>query len=518
MAAAQPPAPDHRLAIIGAGLSGIGMGIALRRAGIEDFVIFERAGDIGGTWRDNVYPGIAVDVPAQAYQFSYELNPGWSRVFARGEEVKAYVDHCADRYGIRPFVRLDADVRARTWDEDAHLWRLDVNGEEVTARYVVSAIGPFVEPKEPGIEGVADFTGTLLRSASWDRGFDAAGKRVAVVGTGASAVQIVPRLARHAARLDVYQRTPIWVGPKLDPPTPGIVKALYRRVPGVQRVVHRVATDLVEAGLVTGVVEYHRLKWASAFTKVLAREIFYRQQVPDAALRAKLTPDYDIGCKRPAVSNTYLRTFTRDHVELVTDPIERITPGGIRTADGTERDVDAIVLATGFHLAFDPEPFEHRPVRGRDGLDLAALYRERTPGSYESVSMPGLPNHFMIFGPYGWTGGTWHQLVEVASRHIIRVVREAERRGATAVEVRREAAEAWTAMAEEKLSHSLWREGNCATANSYYFDRHGNTAFLRPTSSRAAFAAAASFPLDDYVYERAPATSGEAVARAGAAG
>jgi cation diffusion facilitator CzcD-associated flavoprotein CzcO len=518
MAAAQPAAPDHQLAIIGAGLSGIGMAIALRRAGIEDFVIFERADDIGGTWRDNVYPGIAVDVPAQAYQFSYELNPEWSRVFARGDEVKAYIDHCADRYGIRPFVRFEADVQARTWDEDAHLWRLDVNGEEVTARYVVSATGPFIEPKEPGIAGVDEFGGTVLRSASWDRGFDPAGKRIAVIGTGASAVQIVPQLAPAAARLDVYQRTPIWVGPKIDPPTPGAVKELYRRVPVVQRVVHRVATDLVEAGLVTGVVEYHRLKWGGAIAKVLAREVFYRWQVPDAELRAKLTPDYDIGCKRPAVSNTYLRSFTRDDVDLVTDAIESVTPTGVRTVDGTERDVDAIVLATGFHLAFDPEPFERRPVRGRDGFDLAALYRERTPGSYESVSMPGLPNHFMIFGPYGWTGGTWHQLVEVASQHILRVVGEAERRGATAVEVRAEAADAWTAMAEEKLSHSLWREGNCATANSYYFDRHGNTAFLRPTSSRQAFAAAASFPLDDYVYERVPDPSGETVASTAAAG
>lgn len=501
-------APDHHLAIIGAGISGIGMGIALRRAGIEDFVIFERAHDIGGTWRDNVYPGIGVDVPAQAYQFSFELNPDWSRVFARGAEVKAYVDHCADAYGIRPHIRLGCDVRTRTWDEDAHVWRLDVNGDEVTARFVVSAIGPFVAPKDPGIPGVEDFGGTVLRSAGWDRSFDARGQRIAVIGTGASAVQIVPILARHAARLDVYQRTPIWVAPKVDPPTPGVVKALYRRVPGVQRAVHRVAADLVEMGLVGAVVDYQRLKAPSRVVKFLGREVFYRQQVPDAELRARLTPDYDIGCKRPAVSNTYLRSFTRENVELVTDPIERITSSGVCTADGAERDVDAIVLATGFHLAFDPEPFEDRPVHGRDGFDLAALYRERTPGSYESVSLPGLPNHFMIFGPYGWTGGTWHQLVESASAHIVRVVREAGRRGATAVEVRPEAAEAWTAMAERKLSHSLWREGNCATANSYYFDRHGNTAFLRPTSSRRAFRAARTFPLDDYRYETAarPAT------------
>lgn len=509
--------PDHHVAVIGAGLSGIGMGIALRRAGIEDFVILERAQDIGGTWRDNVYPGVAVDIPAQAYQFSFELNPDWSRAFARGGEVKAYVDHCADRYGIRPFIRLDADVRSRTWDEAAHLWRLDVNGEEVSARFVVSATGPFMEPKEPAIHGVADFEGEILRSASWDQGFEAAGKRIAVVGTGASAVQIVPELAREAAHLDVYQRTPIWVGPKPDHKTPSVVKALYRRVPVLQAAVNRITSGVVEAILVTSVVEYRRVGWAARAAGVAAREVFYRWQVPDAELRAKLTPDYTIGCKRPAVSNVYLRTFMRDEVELVCDPIDRIMPTGIRTQDGTLREVDAIVLATGFHMAFDPEPAERRPVRGRDGFDLAEYFRENVPASYETVSMSGLPNHFMIFGPYGWTGGTWHQLVESASQHIVRVLRETERRGATSVEVRREAAEAWSAAAQEKLSHSLWLSGNCATSNSYYIDRHGGVTFLRPTSSRQAFAAARTFPLDDYTYEGTAQTLGHPVV-AGRAG
>ncbi len=504
-----PHAPDHHVAIIGAGLSGIGMGIALRRAGIEDFVILERADDVGGTWRDNVYPGIAVDVPAQAYQFSFELNPDWSRVFARGAEVKGYVDHCTDRYGVRPHIRFGADVTARTWDEDAQLWRLAVSGEEVTARFVISAIGPFLEPKEPSIDGVADFQGDVLRSARWDDDVDLAGKRVAVIGTGASAVQIVPRLARRAARLDIYQRTPIWVGPKFDPQTPRVVRALYRRFPAVQETVRRVATRGVEAGLVTGVVEYARWGWVGRVGAWAGRELWYRQQVPDPELRARLTPDYDIGCKRPAVSNTYLRTFTKPNVELVTDPIARITPTGVQTADGEVREVDAIVLATGFWLATDPEPFEARPVRGRDGFDLAAFYRDHRPMSYESVSMPGLPNHFMIFGPYGWTGGTWHVLVEVASTHIVRVLQAAQRRGATTVEVRRDAAERWTAEAEDKLSRSLWHAGNCSTSNSYYFDRHGATTFLRPSSSGQAFRAARTFPLDDYVFEpaRVPVTS-----------
>ena len=490
----------HRIVIIGAGLSGIGMGIKLRRHGVEDFVIFERAADIGGTWRDNVYPGIGVDVPAQAYQFSYELKPDWSRMFAKGHEVKAYVDQCADRYGVRRHIQLDCDVTRREWDADAALWRLTVSGREVTARFVISAIGPVVEPKQTVLDGVEDFTGTVLRSARWDHAVDLHGKRVAIVGTGASAVQIIPEIAREVAQLDVYQRTPIWVGPKFDPKFPSRVQALFRRVPATQRAVRWVTTAGCEWLFISVIVHHDRWSWATAALRRYWRDVWYRQQVPDPALRARLTPGYGVGCKRPAVSNTYLRTFTRDNVSLVTDPIERVTASGVRTVDGTKRAADVLILATGFWLASDPEAFAGRPVRGRDGFDLETYFREQRAASYESVSMPGLPNHFMIFGPYGWTGGTWHVLVETASTHILRVIEEAERRGARSVEVRPEAAERWTEFARTRLRRSLWQSGSCATANSYYFDRKGDTPFLRPTSSAAAWKAARTFPFEDYAF------------------
>jgi cation diffusion facilitator CzcD-associated flavoprotein CzcO len=494
--------PDHEVAIIGAGLAGIGMAIALRRAGIEDFVILERASDIGGTWRDNVYPGIAVDVPAQAYQFSFELKPDWSRVFARGHEVRAYIDQVADRYGVRPFVRLDTEVVERVWDEDARLWRLRIGaGGELTARFVVSAIGAFVDPKPCQIDGIPAFAGPVLHSAAWDDSVELDGRRVAVIGTGASAVQIVPKLARIAARLDVYQRTPIWVGPKFDPETPELVRRLYGRAPAVQQAVRRTVTRGLEAGLVGLVVHHDRYGWITRAGGWLARNVWYRSQVPDPDLRRRLTPDYEIGCKRPAVSNTYLRAFTRENVELVSEPIDRVTPAGVRTADGIEREVDVLVLATGFRMATDPENFRRTPVRGRRGFDLATFYAENHARSYESVSIPGLPNHFMIFGPYAWTGGTYHQLIETASHHIVRVLGEAHRRGATAVEVREKAAERWTRFVVDRLARSLWRAGTCHLANSYYFDHHGDTPFLRPTSSAQAWHAARNFPLDDYVFE-----------------
>ncbi len=498
--------PDHQVAIIGAGLGGLGAAIALKRAGIEDFVVLERASDIGGTWRDNTYPGIAVDIPAQAYQFSYELKPDWSRVFATGAEVKSYIDHCADRYDVRRHVRLESEVVVREWDEEAHLWRLRLPaGSEITARFVISAVGAFVNPKPAEIPGVEEFEGPVLRSAAWDHSLSLEGKRAAIVGTGASAVQIVPEIARKVARLDVYQRTPIWVGPKVDFRTSAAAKWLFRSYPRAQDAVRRVVTSVVEAGLVGGVVHYESSAWLTRGAAWLARNIWYRQ-VRDPDVRRRLIPDYDVGCKRPSVSNSYLRTFNRPNVELVSERIERVFDRGIRTVDGREREIDVLVLATGFRLATDPENYRLNPVRGRDGFDLASFYASHRARSYESVSLPGLPNHFMIFGPYGWTGGTWHVLVESASHHIVRVIKEAERRGATAVEVREEAAERWTRFAVERLGRSLWSLGSCATANSYYFDHHGDTPFLRPTSSREAWHAARTFPLDDYSY-RTPGTS-----------
>jgi cation diffusion facilitator CzcD-associated flavoprotein CzcO len=494
--------PDHEVAIIGAGLSGLGMGTALKRAGIEDFVILERAGDVGGTWRDNTYPGVGVDIPTFAYQFSYDLKPDWSRVFAKGAEVKAYVDGYTDRHGLRPHLRLDSEVTARTWDEDEHLWRLSLggSGEELTARFVVSAIGAFVDPKPAGVPGVEDFAGTVIHSARWDHAQDLAGRRVAVIGTGASAVQIVPSIAREVGHLDVYQRTPIWVSPKYDPRIPPRLQRLFARVPVTQRLVRAVACAITELILIRMTVHYRRSGFLVRAVERSNRR-YVERSVRDPELRRKLTPGYGFGCKRPSVSNHYLRTFNRDNVELVTEAIERVTPAGVLTTDGIERPADVLVLATGFRLASDPENYRRTPVRGRDGFDLATHFATRRLRAYESVSMPGLPNHFMIFGPYGWTGASWHVLVETASRHIVRVLGECRRRGATAVEVTEEATARYHAMVMERMADSLWFQADCSTANSYYFDHHGDAPYLRPTSAREAARAARTFPLDDYRYE-----------------
>jgi cation diffusion facilitator CzcD-associated flavoprotein CzcO len=491
--------PDYEVAIIGAGLSGIGMGAALRRASIDDFVIFERADDVGGTWRDNTYPGVGVDIPTFAYQFSYELKPDWSRVFASGSEVKSYIDEYVVKYGIRPYVKFGSEVMSRAWDEQNHVWRLRVGDEEVSARFVVSAIGAFIDPKPVQIQGLDDFKGKIIHSARWDHSYDLTGKRVAVVGTGASAVQIVPAIARTVSQLDVYQRTAIWVAPKFDPVIPERVKRLFARAPVTQRITRVVASAITEFILIFLVVNYRRAPFLSRWIEA-SNKRWIRKSVRDPELRRKLTPDYGLGCKRPSVSNDYLRTFNYDNVELVTDPIESVTSDGIKTADGTERPVDAIVLATGFRMASDPENFRRTPVRGREGFDLATSYAESRLKSYEGVSMPYLPNHFMIFGPYGWTGASWHVLVQTASRHITRVIKECQRRGATEVEVKQEATDRFFDFVEKRIARSLWFSSNCATANSYYFDHHGDVPFLRPTSGRQAERASRSFSLDDYSF------------------
>lgn len=490
--------PDHKVVIIGAGLGGIGVAIRLREAGYDDFVLLERADDIGGTWRDNTYPGIASDVPAQVYQYTFELNPDWSHVFAPGHEILAYIRRLADKYRIVERVRCGHEVLARRWDDEHHLWRLDTAHGEVTARYVISAIGAFVDPKPIDIPGVDTFQGKVMHTSSWDHDVDLTSKRVAIIGTGASAVQIIPEIADAPAHLDVYQRTPIWVAPKPDLRTPRPVRWVFNKVPAAQEGVRRLSTSLTETALIGGLLSYARRPYFANGVAAALRGIWYRWQVRDPELRAALTPRYGFGCKRPSVSNRYLRTFTRADVDLITTPIAEVTATAIRTRDGVERPTEVLILATGFRMATDPANYERTPVRGRDGFDLATFYANERLKSYEGISLPGLPNHFIVFGPYGWIGGTWHQLVEIAATHAIRVMQAADQVGATMVEVRDDACERWTEGMRARFDGSLFLSGNCSTANSYYFDKRGDVPYLRPTSSKEAIKSTASFPLDDY--------------------
>ncbi len=405
----------------------------------------------------------------------------------------------------------------REWNAATGLWELTVADTTITARYVISATGPYVEPKRPDIPGLETFAGKA-NTSRWDNNHELSGERVAMIGTGASAVQIVPEIAPITQRLDVYQRTPIWVVPKFDPAIPLRVQHAFARWPGTERLVYRALIGVTEKLLVGAVLRFERPRTQRTvrFCTRLLRDVFYKRQIPDehADLRARLTPGYGLGCKRPAISSTYLKTFLRDDVELITDPIAEIVPTGIRTRDGRVRAVDTLILATGFHLAHEPESYVARPVRGRDGFDLETFYREHRARSYQGISMPGLPNHFMVFGPYGGTGGNWHTVPHAAGIHIVRVLQEAQRRGAHVIEAREAPAQAWTAEMVRRLERSLIKLNSCETAHSFYIDRNGDIPFLRPTSGKQALADHASFPLDDYTFTPTPRTAGPATANA----
>lgn len=489
--------PDHEVVIIGGGFSGIGAAILLSRAGFEDYLLLEAGDGLGGAWHWNTYPGVAVDIPSFSYQFSFEQVAGWSRVYAPGRELKAYAEHCVDKYDVRRRTRLRTTVTAASFDDEAHLWRLDTaSGETITARHVVSATGVLTQPKLPDIEGLADYTGTVMHTARWDHAVDLTGRRIAIIGTGASAVQAIPHLARAAEHLTVFQRTPIWCLPKPDAPLPGVARTALRRIPGAKRVSRLASQSFVEltfpvaahfAGLVPVAAAGERLGHA-----------YLRQAVRDPATREKLTPRYALGCKRPSFSNSYLPTFNRPDVTLETTGISAVTPTGVRTADGTEHTADVLILATGFKV-FEKGNMPPFTVRGAGGLDLDKWWEENRFQAYQGVSVPGFPNFFTILGPYGYNGSSYFNLIETQGAHIVRALKRARKVGATRVEVTPEANAAYFASALGRRRHQVFFQDSCGLANSYYFDDNGDVPFRAATTLETMWAAR-RYPLDAYAF------------------
>ncbi len=482
--------------MIGAGFSGIGAGIKLREAGFHDFLILEQASDLGGTWRDNTYPGIAVDISSFTYSFSFEQNPDWSRVFAPGHEIKAYADHCADKYRIRERIRFGTKVLCATFDEEEELWWLETTRGTIVTRYLVSACGGLTQPKRPAIVGIDDFAGKMMHTARWDHDHDLRGERVAVIGTGATAVQLVPSIAPTVERLDVFQRTPIWILPKPDRAIPRWLSAIFRRVPGAQTSARLLTNALTEIVMVLGVVYNKQTPGLVRRIERLCREHLLAQ-VPDPELREQLSPHYGFGCKRPSFSNDYYPTFNEDHVDLVTSPIARVTEDGILTEDGVTRRFDTIVLATGFKVLEigNTPPFE---VRGRGGQELGRYWHEQRYQAYEGATVPGYPNLFLILGPYSTTGASWFRMVEAQTTHLVRCLTEARRRRARCIEVRREAHDDFFADVQRRQRNTVFFNNGCGTANSYYFDHHGDAPFIRPSSGLELWWRSRHFPLSDY--------------------
>jgi cation diffusion facilitator CzcD-associated flavoprotein CzcO len=484
--------------LVGAGFGGIGAAIQLRRLGYDDFVILERENDLGGTWHVNRYPGLAVDIPSTTYSYWFEPNPNWSRLFAPGAELKRYADGVADKYDLRKHMRFNTIVQGARWDEETQTWHVTVaGGETLSSRYLITATGFLSQPHTPEIPGITEFAGRIIHTTAWDDDYDFDGRRIGLIGTGATAVQLIPQLAKRVADMTVYQRTPVYVVPKIDFVIPKPIRQLFSRVPLMQRAFRWVTDNILEMMLISAVLHFRQFRRLNIAAADLAK-IHRFASIRDKELRRKLTPDYDFGCKRPTISNNYYRTFTKPHVHLETASIERIEPDGIVTVDGTKAQIDTLVLATGFDL-WDAN-FPAFEIIGRDGRNLGKWWRENRFQAYQGISIPYFPNYLTFAGPYAYSGLSYFDTAERTMRHMDRLFRELQRRGARTFDVTEEANTAFLDHVTDLLDNSVFYGGDCATSRSYYFNHAGEATLLRPTSTHNAISEASRFPLSDYEF------------------
>ncbi|QNE18591.1 NAD(P)/FAD-dependent oxidoreductase [Kribbella qitaiheensis] len=458
------------VAIVGSGFAGLCMGIKLRQAGCEDFVILEKADELGGTWRDNTYPGCACDIPSYLYSFSFEQNPRWTRMFAPWDEILAYLRHCAEKYGIADKIRYGAEVTEAAFDETTGRWTVTVNGDEtLDAQALVTGVGNLHQPKFPDLAGLDTFAGTTFHSSQWDHDHDLTGRRVAVIGTGASAIQFVPRIAEQVAHLDLFQRTAPWITQKPDRAIGPLERGLHARFPAGQRAIRNV----IYWGL-----EGRGLGFTGSPKLMKGLELQARRhlgkQVKDPVLRARLTPDYQIGCKRILLSNDYYPALSRDNVDVVTTGISRITPTGITTGDGVEHPCDTIVLGTGFEVSGN---LTRIGILGKDGVDLADSWKQNGIGAHLGMTVAGYPNLFLLVGPNTALGhSSMVFMIEAQVRYVMQALDLLRRRGATYVEVREEAQQQFVGSIQEELGATVWQSG----CDSWYLDAQGRNSTIWP--------------------------------------
>jgi cation diffusion facilitator CzcD-associated flavoprotein CzcO len=468
---------DHL--IIGAGFGGLCAAIKLAEDGEHDFVVIEKGGDVGGTWRDNTYPGAACDVPSQLYSFSFAPNPDWSMSYSPQPEIQAYLQRVARESGVLPRFVFDTTVTDASWDEEGGRWVVRTEGPAgattYAARTVLAAAGALSEPRLPDIEGIADFRGELFHSARWDHDTDLSGKRVAVIGTGASAIQIVPEVQRLARHLDVYQRTAPWVIPRNEHHYSDLEKLAFRHVPGVQR--------LVRTAIYWGREAYvpaftWKPKLAAPAKRAALKNI--REGISDPVLREKVTPTYEIGCKRILISNSYYPALAAENCDVVTDRISRVTEDGIVTADGTHRPVDVLIVATGFYTT--DLPIAHH-VHGRGGRLLADRFAETGTAAYKGTTVPGFPNFFFIVGPNTGLGhSSMVFMIESQVAYIRDAVRTMRLNDYATVEPTEAAFAAWNADLQARMISTVWNSGGCS---SWYLDEHGRNTTLWPRTTFA---------------------------------
>ena len=487
------PLPAHvRVAVVGSGFSGIGTAVRLKAAGIEDFVLLERAAGVGGTWRDNTYPGCACDVPSHLSSFALAPNPDWSRVFSRQPEIRAYLERVTDDFGVRPHVHLDTDLLTGSWDDTAALWRLETSRGPLTADVLVSGCGGLVEPAYPDVPGLELFAGPAFHSARWDHDVDLTGKRVAVIGTGASAIQFVPAISPQVGKLVLFQRTAPWVVPRPDRAYGRRQKQLLRRAPVLQKVARAGQYWWRELTLLafTGAGRLHAKLDEDARKHLEA-------QVPDPELRARLTPDYAIGCKRVLISDDYYPSLLQDNVELVTSGITEVRPNAVVDADGVEHEVDVIVYGTGFRVM--DIPVAHC-LTGREGRTLAEEWQKTGAAAHRGTTVAGFPNLFLLLGPNTALGhSSVVFMIEAQITYVMKALEALDRYGARALEVRREAQDAYNEQLQSQLATTVWNAGGC---RAWYRDADGRNFTLWPTHTFTFRKQLSRFDAESYVLRR----------------
>jgi len=455
------PAETLDVLIVGAGFSGLGMAIKLLEAGTRSFLVIEKADDIGGTWYVNQYPGCACDIPSHLYSFSFDRNPDWSRMYSGRDEIQQYLKSCAQRYGLWPYIRVNTRMQEAVWDEGAALWRVTTaEGVTVRARVLISAVGALHVPKYPDIPGMEKFAGPAFHSTWWDSSVDLEGKRVAVIGTGASAIQFVPEIAPKVEKLFLFQRTPPWILPKADFAIPERWRKRFRRLP-LFTWLFRMALFWMYEIRVWGFLGKVRALRKRGQKMALDH---LEAQVPDPKLRAILRPSYELGCKRVLISNDFYPAIQRSNVEFITEEIREIREHSIVTQDGAEKPVDVLIYGTGFRAT---EPLHDTSVVGRNGVDIHQAWKERI-SAYLGVSVSGFPNFFILLGP---NTGLGHNSVVLMSEaqigYVMDCLRLMRRRGAKVMEVKPETQKTFVEELRARLAGTVWQAGGC---RSWYQD------------------------------------------------
>ncbi len=464
----ETPVRHVRIAILGTGFAGLGMAIQLKRNRYTDFIVLEKAAESGGTWRDNTYPGCACDVPSHLYSFSFALNPQWSHMYSPQSEINAYLRACTERFGVLPHIQWNTALQDATWHEADQRWHITTSQGRLTSDVLILGNGPLSEPSLPAIAGIEQFAGTLFHSARWQHDYDLMGKHVAVIGTGASAVQFVPRIQPVVGSLTLFQRTPPWILPRQDHPIARWQQTLFRLLPVAQRLMRTSIYWLRELSAL-GLV--HRSPMIQSAVKIAQEHL--EQQVPNAALRAKLTPRYAMGCKRILLSDDFYPALTQPNVEVVTDSIREVRAHSIVTNDGQEREIDTIICATGFHVTDAHLP---QSIYGRGGQSLSDAWHEGAH-AYKGATVNGFPNLFLLIGPNTGLGHTSMVfMIESQVAYIMDCLRTMDRRRLQTVEVRAESEGAYNAEVQQRMKGTVWASG-CA---SWYLDASGRNTTIWP--------------------------------------